>query len=77
MVAVADLTVVDECEVARSKEAIRDNYILLTNSRAADEETAGAILNVSSTHQMSQVGINSEEIFYCKNLKISYSVREW
>ena len=68
---------VDECEVARSKEAIRDNYILLTNSRAADQETAGAILNVSSTHQMSQVGRESAEIFYCKNLKISYSVREW
>ena len=51
---------VDECEVARSKEEIRDNYILLTNSRTAalDKETAGAILNVSSTHQMSQVRIS-------------------
>ena len=64
MVAVADLTVVDECEVARSKEAIRDNYILLTNSRAADQETAGAILNVSRTHQMSQVGRESVKIFH-------------
>ena len=55
---------VDECEVARSKEEIRDNYILLTNSRTAalDKETAGAILNVSSTHQMSQVRIYSSEI---------------
>ena len=74
----------DECEVARSKEEIRDNYILLTNSRTAalDKETAGAILNVSSTHQMSQVGISFSlsmvivaKIFHCV-VKYFYSVRE-
>ena len=54
----------DECDVRRNKESLDNNYILLTNSHMV-EDRAGAILNVSTAHQMSQfekalkkVGIN-------------------
>ena len=39
----------------RNKERLNNNYILLTNSHMV-EDRAGAILNVSTAHQMSQVG---------------------
>ena len=39
----------------RNKESLANNYILLTNSHMV-EDRAGAILNVSTAHQMSQVG---------------------
>ena len=38
----------------RNKESLDNNYILLTNSHMV-EDRAGAILNVSTAHQMSQV----------------------
>ena len=43
----------DECDVRRNKESLDNNYILLTNSHMV-EDRAGAILNVSTAHQMSQ-----------------------
>ena len=41
----------------RNKESLDNNYILLTNSHMV-EDRAGAILNVSTAHQMSQVSDN-------------------
>ena len=48
-----DLNIVDECDRSLVKEAVHDNYILLTNSEAEMEDT-GAVLNVTSAHKMSQ-----------------------
>ena len=52
---IADLSIVDECDVKLDKESINKSYILLTNSKDVDEATTGAILNVSNAYQMSQV----------------------
>ena len=54
----SDLNIVDECMIKYERDSIRDNYIILTNSQEVHEDETdihGAILNVSSTHQMSQV----------------------
>ena len=48
-----DLTIVDECDKSIAKETIKDNFILLTNSKV-DMEDSGAVLNVSTAHKMSQ-----------------------
>ena len=52
---IADLSIVDECDVTSDRESINKSYILLTNSKDVDEATTGAILNVSNAYQMSQV----------------------
>ena len=44
----------DECNVRGNEETLHSNYILLTNSHMVEDQ-AGAILNVSTAHQMSQV----------------------
>lgn len=48
-----DLTIVDECDRSNVKEAVKDSYILLTNSQV-DMADSGAVLNVSTAHKMSQ-----------------------
>ena len=69
---IADLSIVDECDVKLDKESINKSYILLTNSEDVDEATTGAILNVSNAYQMSQVKITHYRMHLVLNKNLQF-----